>query len=156
MSDATRERHIARPVDEVWAALADFGAIARWAADVDHSCLMSDQQTGVGTARRVQVGRLALVERVTTWEPDLPCTLAYDIEGLPAALGTVSNRWVLERVGSGTTARVTASVEGGPRPPLKVAARVGAGRLAKANEAMLQGLDRYLAGRPATRTGATA
>ena len=156
MSDVSRARHIARPVDEVWAALADFGAIARWAADVDHSCLRTDQQGGVGTARRVQVGRLALVERVSTWDTGPPHTLAYDIEGLPAALGAVSNCWVLERVGSGTTVTVTAGVEGGPRPPLKVAARVGAARLAKANDAMLQGLDDYLAERTTVRTEATA
>lgn len=143
MTDATRERYIARPVHEVWAALADFGSIARWASDVDHSCLLTEQHVGVGTARRVQVGRITLVERVTAWEPDPPSTLAYEIEGLPAALGRVSNRWSLEPTGDGTTATLTTRVEGSSRP-LKVIARVAAARMAKASGSMLAGLDRHL------------
>ena len=35
-----RTRTIARPPEEVWAVLADFGAIADWADNVDHSCLL--------------------------------------------------------------------------------------------------------------------
>ncbi len=151
MTDATRERHIARPVDEVWAALADFGSIARWAPDVDHSCLLTEQHAGVGPARRVQVGRITLVERITAWEPEPPCTLAYEIEGLPAALGRVSNRWSLEPAGDGTRATLTSRVEGSSQP-LRVLARVAAARLAKVSESMLAGLDRYVT----TRTEATA
>ena len=150
MTDASRQRHIGRPVDEVWAALADFGAIARWAPDVDHSCLLTDQRSGVGTARRVQVGRITLVERVTAWDPDPLGTLAYDIEGLPAALGRVSNRWELHAVASGTAVTLTTRVEGSSRP-LKVVARVAAARMAKASESMLEGLDHDL-----TTTKATA
>ncbi len=150
MSDATRERYIARPVDEVWGVLADFGAIARWAPDVDHSCLLTEQQIGVGAARRVQVGRITLVERVIAWEPEPPCTLAYEIEGLPGALGRVSNEWTLQPAGDGTTATLTTRVAGSSRP-LKVVARVAAARMAKASESMLAGLDRHLT---ATRTTA--
>lgn len=144
MTEAARERHIPRPIDQVWAALGDFDAIARWAPDVDHSCLMTDQQTGVGTARRVQVGRMTLVERVTAWEGQPTYSLTYDIDGLPPALGRVANRWSLAQVGSGTTATLTARVEGGPRPPQQVVARIAAARLAKANESMLAGLDRFI------------
>ncbi len=143
MSEASAHRHIARPVDEVWVALADFAAIARWAPDVDHSCLLTEQHAGVGTARRVQVGRMVLVERVITWEPDPPSTLAYEIEGLPVALGRVSNEWSLHQVGDGTSATLTTRVEGSSRP-LKVVARVASNRMAKASASMLAGLDRYL------------
>ena len=150
MTEATRERHIARPVGEVWAALADFGAISRWSPDADHSCLLTDQRSGVGTTRRVQVGRMTLVERVTTWDADPPCTLAYEIQGLPAALGRVSNRWVLDPMSNGTAATLTTRVEGTSRP-LKVVARLAAARMAKASAAMLEGLDHDL-----TTTKATA
>jgi uncharacterized protein YndB with AHSA1/START domain len=152
VTEASRQRHIARPVEEVWAALGEFGAIARWASDVDHSCLLTHQQTGVGTTRRVQIGRMTLVERVTTWEPDPPsCTLGYDLEGLPRALGDVSTTWSLERVGSGTTATMTTRIDAGPRPPQKLVARIGAVRMGKAAESMLEGLAQYV-----TRTEATA
>jgi uncharacterized protein YndB with AHSA1/START domain len=150
MTEASQQRHIARPVDEVWDALADFGAISRWSPDADHSCLLTDQRSGVGTTRRVQVGRMTLVERVTTWDPDPPCALAYEIEGLPAALGRVSNRWVLDPIGTGTTATLTTRVEGSSRP-LKVVARVAAARMARASASMLAGLDHSL-----TTTKATA
>jgi uncharacterized protein YndB with AHSA1/START domain len=149
MTDASRQRRIARPVDQVWAALADFGSIARWAPDADHSCLLTDQRAGVGTTRRVQIGRMTLVERVTAWEPDPPCTLAYDIEGLPVALGRVSNRWMLEPIGGGTAVTLTTRVEGSSRP-LKVVARVAAARMARASDSMLEGLDRGLTAPKAT------
>jgi hypothetical protein len=38
----------------------------------------------IGTARRVQMGRQTLVERIVEFEP--PHALAYDIEGLPKRL----------------------------------------------------------------------
>ena len=152
MTEAARERHIARPIDEVWAALGEFDAIARWAPDVDHSCLMTEQQTGVGTARRVQVGRMTLVERVTAWEGEPTYSLTYDIDGLPPALGPVANRWSLAQVGSGTTATLTARVEGSPRPPQQVVARIGAARWPRRTESML-GWARPL---HTTRTEATA
>ena len=152
MSDATRERRIARSIEQVWSVLADFGSIARWAPDVDHSCLLTEQPTGVDTARRVQVGRMTLVERVITWEPGPPGVLAYEIEGLPAALGRVSNRWSLEAAGDGgTVATLNTRVEGSSRP-LRVVARVAAARMAKASESMLAGLERYVT----TRSEATA
>jgi len=46
----------------VWAVLADFGALSSWVDGVDHSCLLehTGDGIGVGTTRRVQVGRITL------------------------------------------------------------------------------------------------
>ena len=54
-----------------------------WADNVDHSCILTSGADGtpIGTARRVQVKRDTLVERITEFDP--PHVLAYDIEGLP-------------------------------------------------------------------------
>ena len=49
---------------DVWTVLADFAAISRWAANVDHSCLLSDQTEGVGMTRRIQADRATIVETV--------------------------------------------------------------------------------------------
>ena len=64
MSSVERSTTIDASPDDVWAILADFGEIGLWAPNFDHSCLLSEQTSGVGTVRRVQVGRTTLVETV--------------------------------------------------------------------------------------------
>lgn len=142
MAEVVRSRIVAADVDEVWAALADFGAIARWAPNVDHSCLMSDQTEGVGTVRRIQAGRSTLVERVTEWAP--PSALVYTIEGLPPILRSVISRWTIEAAGGGARVSLITQIEPGPRPPHRVVARMAGRRLASAAEKMLAGLDRHV------------
>lgn len=144
MIEATRRRRLGATADQVWAALADFGSIAAWAPDVDHSCLLSDQARGIGATRRVQLGRTTLVERVTEW--DEPTALAYAIEGLPPFLGPVVNRWRIEPADAGAPVTVTAEITSGPRPVHRLVARAATRRLASAAEAMLAGLDRHLSG----------
>ena len=98
----------------IWEVLADFGALSAWADNVDHSCLLSPhvQPVGVGTTRRVQVGRNALVERITAFDP--PRTLAYDVEGFPRWL-RVNNRWTLSPSAGATTVTLRSTVRvGGP------------------------------------------
>ncbi len=78
MADTVIERSItvgASP-EAVWAVLAAFDRISTWADDVEHSSYLTEQTEGVGSTRRVQVGRTVLVERVTEWDP--PNALAAD------------------------------------------------------------------------------
>ncbi|GAA4297494.1 SRPBCC family protein [Mycobacterium paraffinicum] len=144
MADIHQTRTIAARIGDIWETLADFGAISSWAGNVDHSCILSSGPDGapVGTVRRVQVNRDALVERITEFDP--PRTLGYDIEGLPRRLRRVSNRWTLA-TGAGDSAAATAvtltsTVEIGPRPTQKLAERVLCRVLARQSEAMLAGL----------------
>lgn len=67
MAKITRSRRVAADMSDVWDVLADFGSIGAWADNVDHSRLLTRAAGGepVGTTRRVQVGRNALVERIT-------------------------------------------------------------------------------------------
>lgn len=141
MSDKHRSRRVAASPQEIWDVLADFGAISSWAGNVDHSCILFSGPGGaaVGTARRVQVNRVALVERITEFDP--PHALGYDIEGLPGRLRRVANRWTLAPVGGGATVvSLTSTVEIGPRAPQKLAERVMCGVLARQSGAMLAGL----------------
>ncbi len=144
MIEATRSRRVDAGTDEVWATLADFGSLAAWASNVDHSCLLSDQTAGIGAVRRVQLGRTTLVERITEW--DEPTVLAYAIEGLPPILGSVVNRWRIQPAGGGALVAVTSEIESGPRPPQRLVARAAARRLSSASEDMLAGLERHLSG----------
>ena len=110
MADIHRTRTIAARPQEIWDVLADFGSISSWADNVDHSCVLFSGADGtpVGTARRVQVKRDTLVERITEFDP--PHALAYDVEGLPRRLRRVTNRWTLAaRAGDSTAVTLTRS-----------------------------------------------
>lgn len=145
MSDTTATLAIPASVAEVWAVLADFGGIVRWAPIVDHSCLLSAQREGVGTVRRIQSGRRTLVERVVEWVDGE--RLSYVVEGLPPVVRSLRNTWQLDD-GDGsdgsTQITLTSSVDVGPRPPQKLAAKVLTRQLSKASQQMLHGLDDHL------------
>lgn len=148
MAEIAHATSIARPPEVVWAALADFGGISRWAPNVDHSCLTTSQREGVGAVRRVQVGRNALLERVVEWEPG--DRIAYAIEGLPPVVRAAVNTWSLEasqsREGDDDATEVTLRtlVDAGPQPPRQVVARVVARAMGKASVQMLAGLKGHL------------
>jgi hypothetical protein len=134
--------HVDATPAEVWEVLARFDRLSSWAPDVDHSSYLTGQTEGVGTARRVQVGRMVLVERVTEWEPG--DALAYDLEGLPPVVGGATNRWVLRPDGSGTDVTLSATVDPGVKPVGRLAARIVERRLARANDGLLAGLADHL------------
>lgn len=138
VTEVVRTAEIPAPVGEVWAVLADFAAIRRWAPDVEHSCALSVDGAGVGAVRRVQAGRTTLVERVVEW--DEPSLLSYSIDGLPPVIRRVTNTWSLAPAGGATSVHLTGRIEVGPRPPHRIAARVVARRLGQAADGMLAGL----------------
>jgi hypothetical protein len=141
--ERSRARRLARPVDEVWAVLADFGAIGRWAPRVDHSCVLRAPYTGIGATRRVQVGRTTLLERVTVWDESE--RLAYELEGLPPVVRRAVNEWRLVADGpDATDVTLTSRVDCGTRPPQQAVARIVAARLARESDGMLAGLERHL------------
>lgn len=138
VSAISRSTTVPASPEAVWAVLADFGGISRWAGNVDHSCLLREGEPGPGMTRRIQAGRATVVERIVTWEP--PAALAYDLEGLPPVVRTARNRWDLAPDGAGTTVTLTSTVDAGPRPPQQLAARIVCRLLARQSDAMLTGL----------------
>ena len=147
MAEVAAQTIIASSPDRVWATLADYGAISRWAPNVDHSCLTTEQVGGVGAVRRVQLGRNAFLERVVGWEPGRQLT--YTVEGLPAVVRSVTNTWNLDRTGGATTVTLTSRIDAGPRPPRQVIARVLGRVLARTSRELLAGL------KPPLEEGAT-
>ncbi len=147
MIEVVRERRIAAPRSEIWAELAEFDTISRWAPNVDHSCLLAERPDPddmtvdlTGIARRVQSGRFVLVERITTWEPQT--RLAYEITGLPPVLRRVVNEWRLTApdTPNSTYVALVTQVDCGPRPPQQLIARAAGRSLARASDKMLDGL----------------
>jgi len=118
----------AEPPEQVWACLADFAGLSRWASRVSHSAPLTEPARGTGAERRVQIGREALRERVLLW--DEPRRLVYTVEGLPAVVRRVVTTWELTAEGDGTRIRLTSDVT--TRPPL--AARLVARRVARENQ----------------------
>ena len=146
VAEIRRNRTIAAEAQAIWDVLADFGAVSSWAGIVDHSCLLSpaDQGVGLGATRRVQMGRDTLVERITEFEP--PHALAYDIEGLPRQLRRINNRWTLSPTSGGTVVTTTMTVEIGRNPLQRLAENVVAGFSGRRLDSLLTELDRRLEG----------
>lgn len=143
MADISRSRRIAASPQAIWNVLADFGALSSWADDADHSCLLNHGQNGqLGTTRRVQMGRNTLVERITEFDP--PSALGYDIEGLPARLRKVANRWRLWPEGDTTLVTLISTVEVGTGRPARMAEWVAVRMMANQSEKLLAGLARRL------------
>lgn len=138
MVEVTSETNVAAPAEAVWAVLSDFDRIADWAREIDHSGRLSQRSEGVGTERRVQVKFNVVLERVTVWQPEQ--TLAYEIVGLPNVVSSVVNEWTLTAEGDRTRLALTARVEPGPKPPMKLAARLLAKQMGSVNQRLLSDL----------------
>lgn len=128
--------------EQVWDVLARFDRLSTWAPEVDHSSALTERTEGVGAARRVQVGRMVLVERITEWDP--PHSLAYALEGLPPVVGGATNHWRLRPDGTGTDVTLSPTVDPGVKPIGRLAARLVERRLARTNDGLLAGLADHL------------
>ncbi len=139
MSIQHRSRTVPATPERLWGVLADFGAISAWAPNVDHSCLLTEETTGVGTTRRIQAGRITLLETITRWDPGL--SLAYTIEGLPT-VQLVKNEWQLDPVAAGTLVSLITRIEPGPKPIHKLVAKALSLKLIGASKQLLSGLEK--------------
>ena len=144
MSVITHDREVGASPAAVWKRLADFGRIGDWAGAVDHSSMMTSRAEGIGASRRIQTGSVVVLENVIEWEPE--AVLAYEFVGLPPVVSKVVNRWTLEPAGDRTRVTLTVDVTPGPRPPMRIAARGVARRLAGVNRTLLDDLAAALEG----------
>ncbi len=147
MAETRRSRTIAAEAQAIWDVLADFGAISSWADFVDHSCLLSPaaEAVGVGTTRRVQLGRDTLVERITDFDP--PHALGYDVEGLPRQVRHLHSSWTLRPTAPGfTEVTLTNTVEIGSNPMQRLAERIFGRFTVKQLDLLLAGLAKEVEG----------
>jgi hypothetical protein len=139
VADIDRSRTIAADPQCVWDVLADFGSISSWADNIDHSCILNQGAEPIGTTRRVQLGRNALVETITEFEPTR--ALAYDVDGLPKRVRRFNNRWILRPAADdGTVVTLTSTVEIGSGPMHKLAERAVCRVQVRQSDVMLAGL----------------
>ena len=143
MAAIDRSRTIAADRQSVWDVLADFASISSWADNIDHSCILVQGNEPVGTTRRVQIGRNALVETITNFDPLR--TIAYDVDGLPKRVRRFTNRWGLRPTGNGATIVTLAStVEIGSGAVRELAERALCRVQSRQSDIMLAGLARRL------------
>ncbi|MGE0215242.1 SRPBCC family protein [Mycolicibacterium sp.] len=146
--EVSRTRTLAADPAAVWATLADFGALAAWADDVDHCCLINGDTHAdrVGLARRVQIGRDTVVETIVDFAA--PRTLAYRITGVPAGF-SVSNRWTVQPRTDGTTAvTLTSTIRMSAALLRPLGERAFARLMARRVESLLDSLTTATEGKP--------
>ena len=107
---------------------------------------MTATPAGLDASRRVQVGSTVLLENVTEWEAE--ASMAYEATGLPPIVRRFENRWTLTPDGDGTAIELVGTLEPGPRPPMKVAVKVIARRVAKTNQSLVDDLVAAVEGTP--------
>lgn len=144
-----RSTTVAAPIDVVAATLADFADLHTWSGAVDHTSALTDPPGGPDAARRVQIGRRTVIERVVDW--NLPATVAYRIEGLPKPVGDVVNRWTLIGAGGHTDVTLTSTIDAGPKPVARLIERVVGRQLGATSDRLLADLASHLADRPDRR-----
>lgn len=160
MASVTRHRMIPATSPDIWEVLADFGDLARWVPDIDHSELTTrpvgaaddhgdviDRGLDPASAltRRVQTGRIVLLEHVALWDP--PHAMTYEIQGLPRFVQRAQNSWRIDPVGPSCDVSITSTVSTGSRPPSAALAKVVCRVLAKVSDQLLDGLATEMKGR---------
>lgn len=84
------------PAARVWAALADFGGVARWAPYMRSSRLLGDQAAGVGTRRAMRhAWGFRFEECVTQWHDGKG--FAFDVLKAPFPMHDVKESWAMAR-----------------------------------------------------------
>jgi carbon monoxide dehydrogenase subunit G len=138
---------IRRPVEEVFAFLADFENVPRWNDAIVETTKTSPGPVGVGTtyrqARSVPTRSEERFE-VTAFEPPRRLEVQGQIGPFRARIG-----YLLEPAGSGT--RLRNAVDLGSSGPLSLVAPLVASRVKHAVAANLETLEQLLSTRPALR-----
>jgi len=92
--------------DLVWSVLDDFGDVAGWAPYMRHSELIGEQQTGVGTRRRLRhFWGFQLEEVVTEWTDR--SGFKFNVNRAPWPMKDVKETWEIDH-GNGRTTVATA------------------------------------------------
>ncbi|MCC5952432.1 MAG: SRPBCC family protein [Acidimicrobiia bacterium] len=141
-----QQRTVGVPIGDVFDALGDLAAISTWGPDIDHAWVCTEAQRGVGAVRRVQTGRMVVLEEIVRWEP--PHVLGYRIDGLPKVVRSVHTTWTLTPTsaagGDATTVSVVTDIDCGPRPPQQLIARLLARKFTSVNAGLLEGFATFV------------
>jgi len=138
-------REIVASADDIFTALADHEAWAEWFPKVTQVERYGDLTEGVGSTRRVHIGKVEVDEEFILWEPGKVWGFtAVEIRGAPNTLDSLNERVSIQQL-SPDRCRVTYLMAFGPRPRFTwLFARVLRKPLTKNLRAALAGLERRL------------
>jgi uncharacterized protein YndB with AHSA1/START domain len=109
MSLVSKSAIVRAPHSRVWEAIADVGQIAQWHPGVERSPVVSNQRSGLGATRRVELyDGSSAVEEVTGLDEGRSLTVVMSEHSMPLSRGAAT--FVVEDAGDGTT-RVTMSLD---------------------------------------------
>ena len=142
MEQVTGQIQIIAPLHKVWDVLADLSLSEKFSPTGEHSYYVSDEQEGLGSARRRDFATGFLEERVVGWNEDNCISLeAYQLKGIPVK-NALSHYQISE---NGTGTYVTHSIEYQPDGVLgTVMMPVTRRRFQKEVCDLLKGLKEYL------------
>ena len=108
-------REIVASADEIFAALADHERWTEWFPKITKVERYGDLDEGIGSNRRVHIGRVVIDEEFIEWEPGKVWAFtARDVGGAPKALESLSERVSIQQL-SPERCRVTYVMAIGPR-----------------------------------------
>ncbi len=96
MIQVLERANIEAPVEAVWRILSELDGLERYVQAIKSSKYASAQKEGVGTTRVCEIeGFGKIAEKIVEWEDGK--WFRYEVEGMPAIVRSLSNRWeVLE------------------------------------------------------------
>lgn len=135
-------REIVASPDDIFAALADHETWVEWFPKITKVERYGDLQDGVGSNRRVHIGRVEVDEEFILWEPGKAWGFtSLEVRGAPNTLESLNERVSIQQL-SPDRCRVTYLMAFGPRPRLTwLFDRVLRKPLTKNLRAALAGLD---------------
>ena len=142
MGQVTGQIQIIAPLRKVWDVLADLSLSEKFNPKNERSYYISDEQEGLGSARRRDFAAGFLEERVVGWNEDNCISLeAYQLKGIPVK--NAVSHYQISKTGTGTY--VTHSIEYQPDGILgTVMMPVTRRRFQKEVCDLLKGLKEYL------------
>ena len=138
---ATRE--IAATAKEVFDALADHETWPEWFTAIDKVERIGDLHDGIGSKRRVHIGRAHVDEEFIVWEPGKAWGFTVFEANMPPLLGTLNELVTIQEIGPDRV-RVTYLMAYDPKPWAKPVLRLASRRLKKELGEALDNLGRHI------------
>lgn len=102
MSKTNFKTTINAPKEKVWAILADFGGVHKWAPAVTHSATLNNTNRGVGCERTCQISEVGSIkERIIEWNEGKG--YKYEVSAIPhTPVKSAISTWTITPEGSKT------------------------------------------------------
>lgn len=111
MHQINLETKINAPKERVWAVLADFGGIGKWAPNVAHSASLTAASNGVGCERSCEIPQVgSLREKIIEWDEGKG--YRYEVSAIPGTPArSASTTWSTREEGDQTVVELASQFQ---------------------------------------------